>query len=305
MNITYLFPGQGSQVVGMGEDFFNASKLAQEMFEAASETLKTDMKKLLFEENAMLNQTEFSQPAILLVSSLAHKLFSSQNPPTFALGHSLGEFSSLVSVGALDYIDAIALVHERGLLMKKACEGKDAAMMAVIGIGYGDLQEICKDFQQENKQIWMANINNESQIVLAGTRKDLSSVEQALKEKGAKRVILLPMSVASHCPLLEPITKPFGEILSLHVKSSFNAPIISNVTAATYKTKDEACALLQKQLISPVQYVKSIEFAEKKTDVFIEFGGSVLKGLNRRITKKPTYSITDMSSLENTINELS
>lgn len=305
MNVTYLFPGQGSQAIGMGKSFFDSSKVAQEMFEAASEVLKIDMTKLLFEENDKLNQTEFSQPAILLVSSIANTLFSNQIKPTFALGHSLGELSSLVGVGALEYSDGVNLVHKRGLLMKQACEGKDAGMMAVIGIGYDKLLSLCTDFQKQDKKIWVANINNETQIVLAGTKEDLHFAEPKLKENGAKRAIILPMSVASHCPLLSSILEPFGALLDLHVKESFKAPIISNVTATRYSDKKEACYLLKEQLIAPVQYVKSIEFAEEKTDIFIEFGGNVLKGLNRRITKKPTYSITDMESLENTINELS
>lgn len=305
MNVTYLFPGQGSQAIGMGKSFFDSSQTAKEMFEVASEALKVDMTKLLFEENDKLNQTEFSQPAILLVSSIANTLFDNHKKPSFALGHSLGELSSLVSVGALEFVDGVKLVHERGLLMKQACEGKDAGMMAVIGIGYDKLLSLCTDFQKQDKKIWLANINNETQIVLAGTKEDLSFAQPILKENGAKRALILPMSVASHCPLLFSILEPFEKLLSVSVKDSFKAPIISNVTANVYNDKKEACYLLKEQLIAPVQYVKSIEFAEEKTDIFIEFGGSVLKGLNRRITKKPTYSITDMKSLENTINELS
>lgn len=304
MKVGYIFPGQGSQAVGMGADFYHSSGVAKEMFESASEALKVDMKKLLLEENDQLNQTEFSQPAILLVSSIAHKLFSDNLTPIFAFGHSLGEFSALVSVGALGFEDGITLVHERGLLMKKACEGEDAGMMAVIGIGYEKLLSLCLDFQKQGKSVWLANINNESQIVLAGKKADLSSVEGVLKENGAKRAIILPMSVASHCPLLGSIQEPFGQLLDNFVKNSFSTPIISNVTANTYKDKKEACYFLKEQLIAPVQYVKSVEFAQKNCDTFVEFGGTVLKGLNRRITKKPTLSITDMKSLEAVLKEV-
>ncbi|PID48026.1 MAG: [acyl-carrier-protein] S-malonyltransferase [Proteobacteria bacterium] len=298
MKATYLFPGQGSQAIGMGEDFYNASSDARQIFEEASDALKIDMKKLLFAQNEDLNQTQFSQPAILLVSFIALRLLGKKFNPVFSMGHSLGEFSALLSVGALDFTSALKLVYERGVLMKSSCEGKDAGMMAVIGIEYEKLKNLCDGFVNEGKKIWLANINNASQIVLAGTKKDLKSVEKILSQNGAKRALLLPMSVASHCPLLESALKPFGELLDLYVKDEFQTPIISNVTANLYQDKKTACELLELQLVSSVQYVKSIELAETKSDIFVEFGGSVLKGLNRRITKKPTYSITDMKSLE-------
>lgn len=301
MKLTYIFPGQGCQKIGMGEDFYNSSLKAREMFDEASEVLKTNMQNLLLKENDMLNETEFSQPAILLVSAIAYSLFEDKPNSEFALGHSLGEFSANYSALSLDFASAIKLVHERGLLMKKACEGKGAGMMAVIGMRYDELALLCGEFQNEGKKVWLANINNDTQIVLAGLKEDLSFIEPILKQKGAKRAIILPMSVASHCSLLSSITEPFGELLSLHVKDNFTSKIISNVTAKPYENKNEAIKLLTKQLISPVQYVKSINYVEDKSDVFVEFGASVLKGLNRKITKKPTHSIVDMKSLEETI----
>lgn len=305
MKTTYLFPGQGSQVVGMGRDFYHASNIAKEMFEQASDVLKIDTTWLLFEENDKLNQTEFSQPAILLVSLIANRLFRHEVEFTYALGHSLGELSSLVSVGAIDFQSAISLVHQRGLLMKKACEGKNAGMMAVIGLEQKDLEALVQTFQDEGKNVWIANINNETQIVLAGTQDDLQSVSTRLKEQGAKRALLLPMSVASHCPLLKDAQTSFEKLLIAHIQDNFKSPIISNVTALPYSSKQEAISLLTKQLVSPVLYTKSIHYCEQKSDIFIEFGGNVLKGLNRRITKKPTYSITDMQSLESCIDEIS
>ncbi len=298
MKAGYLFPGQGSQALGVGEDFFSASTLAKEMFEEASEAIKTDFKKLLFEPNDKLNETEFSQPAILLVSAISHKLLGDVFPSSLSLGHSLGELTALYSVGALDFADAIKLVHERGLLMKKACARKDAGMMAVIGIDQDKLKTLVDGFLAEKKEIYLANINNQSQIVLAGKKQDLSSVQGVLKENGAKRALLLPMSVASHCPILSSAVEPFGKLLEQSVRDEFKTPIISNVTAKPYDDKKSACELLCSQLTSPVEYVKSIEYAQSKSEIFIEFGGKVLSGLNKRITKKPTYSITDMKSLE-------
>ncbi len=298
MNVTYLFPGQGSQFVGMGEDFYHSSSRTRELFERASEVLKLDMKKLLLEENDRLNKTEFSQPAILLLSAVALEMLGDKFKPNFALGHSLGEISALYGVGALEFEGAIELVHQRGLLMSKACEGKDAGMMAVIGLEYERVQNMCEDFAKEGKQIYLANINNQAQIVLAGAKKDLNLVQNILKENGAKRALLLPMSVASHCPFLLDALTPFGELLNLHVKDEFQMPIISNVTAEIYEDKKTACKLLKEQLIAPVKYVQCMEYADKNSDIFVEFGASVLKGLNKRISKKQTHSIVDMKSLE-------
>lgn len=299
MKLTYIFPGQGSQKIGMGKDFYDSSQKAREMFDEASETLKTNMKDLLFEQNDLINETEFSQPAILLVSAIAFKLFDTSLKPESVLGHSLGEFSANFSASSLDFASAIKLVHERGLLMKRACEGKGAGMMAVIGISYEKLSALCNDFQNGGKKVWLANINNDTQIVLAGLKDHLEQISDTLKQNGAKRAIILPMSVASHCSLLSPIVEPFGELLALHVKDNFRLNVISNVTAKPYNSKNDAIKLLKEQLTSPVQYVDCINSA--KSDCFIEFGANVLKGLNRKITKTPTHSIVDMKSLEETI----
>ncbi|MDR0408258.1 MAG: ACP S-malonyltransferase [Campylobacteraceae bacterium] len=300
-NIAFIFPGQGSQIVGMGKDFYEKSPLARDIFEKASRRLGIDMCSLLFEENKNLNETEFAQPAILLVSAVAFKLFQEnrQITPKIALGHSLGEITSLISVGALDIYDSLELVRERGLLMKKVCEGKDAGMMVVIGLDDEKTELICKEARENGKQIWAANYNSDGQIVIAGIKEDLREYENKFKEAGAKRAMLLAMSVASHCPLLKDAQNPLKEKLENFIKDEFAAPIISNVNAKHYKSKKEAVDLLEKQLVSPVLYKQSI--SEQKTGAFIEFGGSILKGLNKRLNDAPTYSITDMATLEDTL----
>ena len=296
----FIFPGQGSQSIGMGKDFYENSSLAKEMIENASDAAGIDFKTLLFEENDQLEQTEYTQPAILLVSAIAHRLFEdAQNiRPIFALGHSLGEFSALVSVGALDYTNGVRLVHQRGKLMKEACEGKDAGMMALIGLDDETVEKLTAEARAAGKEVWAANYNSNGQIVAAGKKADLAAMESVFKEAGAKRALLLNMSVASHCPLLESAVAPLKESLEKYLKDSFTAPVISNVTAEKYNSKEEAIALLPEQLIKPVLYKQSIEKFDGEIDLFLEFGGSVLKGLNRRSTKKPTHSITDMASLE-------
>ncbi len=303
----FIFPGQGSQKVGMGKDFYDNDELAREMVDKASERLDLDFTNLLFEENDKLELTEYTQPAILLVSSIAHALFIKEykNTPLMALGHSLGEFSALSAVGAIDYLDAVELVHKRGLFMKEACEDINAGMMALIGLSDESVEDITTKQREEGKRVWAANYNCDGQIVVAGNKNDLSSLEAVFKEAGAKRALLLNMSVASHCPLLQNAIAPLGEYLEKYIKDDFSAPVVSNATADLYSSKKEALDVLSKQLVSPVKYKHSILHVEDKTDNFIEFGATVLKGLNRRSTKKPTHCITDMASLEKVLSDLS
>ncbi len=305
--IASIFPGQGSQSFGMGKDFYDSSDVAKEMVEAASDRVGFDFKALMFEENDNLEKTEFTQPAILLVSSIAHRLFENEMSvkPIFALGHSLGEFSALESVGALDYLDGVALVHQRGQLMAEACKGVDVGMMAILGLCDEDVEAFTAKERENGKKIWAANYNSDGQIVVAGAKPDLVDTVEAFKEAGAKRAIVLNMSIASHCPLLESAAAPLKVSLEKYLRDEFLAPVVSNVTAKKYASKAEAIDLLAQQLTMPVKYKQSIKAYEDEIDLHIEFGGSVLKGLNRRGVKNPTISITDMQSLESAFSELS
>ncbi|WOE70885.1 ACP S-malonyltransferase [Hydrogenimonas thermophila] len=303
----FLFPGQGSQAVGMGKSFVENSQTAAQMLEAASDALKIDIANLLFEPNDMLEQTKYTQPAILLVSMMAYRLFKEKisGDPAFALGHSLGEFSALAAVGAIDWLEAVKLVNLRGDLMQKACDGIDAGMMVVLGLADNDVEEICHDARESGKKVWTANYNADGQIVIAGIKEDLQALEPILKEAKARRVMLLNMSVASHCPLLESAVEPLTEALEGLLSDNFCSPVISNVTAKAYNTKAEAMDLLGKQLVSPVLYKQSIQGNDDLVDRYIEFGhGGVLKGLNRRTTKKPTLVVSDYDSLNSVVETL-
>jgi [acyl-carrier-protein] S-malonyltransferase len=305
--VAFIFPGQGSQSIGMGKDFFDNSAVAKQMIEASSDRLGFDFQNLLFEENDKLEQTAYTQPAILLVSSIAHKLFEDEMniKPLFAMGHSLGEFSALVSVKALDYLDGVDLVHNRGKFMAEACSGVDVGMMVLLGLDDATVEKITSKARDEGKRVWAANYNSDGQIVAAGIKSDLASLESVFKEAGAKRAMLLNMSVASHCPLLESAVAPLKEKLDTLLKDEFISPVISNVSADKYSSKDEGISLLAEQLTKPVLYKQSIVKFESDIDLFIEFGGSVLKGINRKSTKKPTHSITDMRSLQEAFELLS
>ncbi|MDD5158427.1 MAG: ACP S-malonyltransferase [Sulfuricurvum sp.] len=299
--IAMIFPGQGSQSIGMGKSFYENSSLAREMFEKAGERIGVDFTKLLFEANEQLDQTEYTQPAILLVSMIAYKLFQEAHPTTaiMFLGHSLGEFSALCASGAIDYVDAVELVHQRGKLMSQACESINAGMMAILGLDDAVVEELCAKANAEGKQVWPANFNQNGQLVVAGIKEDLQSMESVFKEAGAKRALLLNMSIASHCPLLSSAMEPLGVAMEKTVCDSFSAPIVSNVTTEKYATKEDALKLLKIQLIQPVKYKQSIEAIAGEIDAMIEFGnGAVLKGLNKRNAPDvETFGISDMDSL--------
>ncbi|MGB3750511.1 MAG: acyltransferase domain-containing protein, partial [Arcobacteraceae bacterium] len=203
--VAFIFPGQGSQTVGMGKDFFENSEIAKEMIAKASNRLGFSFEDLLFNENENLGKTEFTQPAILLVSCIALAVFKEkcEIQPEFVLGHSLGEFSALVASGAIDYLDAVELVHKRGVFMNEACAGAGAGMMALVGLTDEIVETITKEQRDLGKKVWAANYNMDGQIVVAGLKADLESLVDTFKEAGAKRALVLDMSVASHCELLQ------------------------------------------------------------------------------------------------------
>lgn len=307
LKCAFVFAGQGSQAIGMGKDFFENSQTAKDIFAEAKDRTGIDFETLMFSENENLAQTEFTQPAILLVASIAHKLFVNKTliKPVITLGHSLGEFSALAAVGALDIIDAVELVNLRGKLMADACKDKDVGMLVSLGLSDEAVEKVCQDARDNGKQVWAVNYNSDGQIVIAGIKKDLEELVDILKSAGAKRAMLLNMSVASHCPLLQSASAPLEAKLREVLKDNFIAPIISNVTAKAYSTKAEALDLLPKQLVMPVLYKQSIKNIDNMVDCYIEFGhGKVLAGLNKSSSSKPTFNVFDMASLNATIDAI-
>ncbi len=306
--VAFIFPGQGSQTNGMGKDFFENSDIAKDMIKNASDRLGFDFEDLLFNESENLGKTEFTQPAILLVSCIALAIFKEKNDitPEFVMGHSLGEFSALVASGAIDYLDAIELVHKRGLFMNEACAGAGAGMMALVGLDDATVEKMTEEQRLNGKKVWAANYNMDGQIVVAGLKADLESLVDTFKEAGAKRALVLDMSVASHCELLTSAVEKLQPYLKEYIKDDFTTSVISNVSTNPYNTKADAIELLSSQLVSPVKYKHSIVEHAEELDMMIEFGnGAVLKGMNRKIIKSvPTLNVSDMKSLEDTMEKL-
>ncbi len=307
VNCAFVFPGQGSQAPGMGESFYKNSDIVKELYKQAKERTGIDFEKLMFTDNSDLDKTEFSQPAIVLNSLSACEIMKDQMvlKPKYILGHSLGEVTALACTGAIDTIDAVELVHKRGLLMAKACEDKEVGMLVVLNVEDQKVEELCSAAREDGAQVWPVNYNTIGQIVVAGLKDDLLKLEEDLKNAGARRTIFLNMSVASHCQLLESAVEPFREELKKVIKDEFKAPVISNVTAKPYNSAKEALELLPKQLVSPVLYKQSIQAIDDEIDCYIEFGqGNILKGLNRKLTKKPHFNISGIESLEQTVEAL-
>lgn len=284
----------------MGKSFYENSKNAKELLESASDFCKIDFKHLLFEENEQLNKSEYTQPAIVLNSLMAYTALIEQKSDLkaiFSLGHSLGEFSALAVNGALEFLQTLVLVNKRGLFMQEDCSKLEAGMMVVLDLEDQIVENICKKAQRESKKIFAANYNCDGQIVVAGLKPDLINYENEFKKAGAKRVMLLNMSVASHCPLLENASLKLCIELEKILKPNFKA-VVSNANAKIYTDKEQALKLLKSQLISPVLYKQSIKNYENEIDCFVEFGSNILKGLNKKISPKETYSLTNFSDID-------
>lgn len=300
MKYAFIYPGQGSQTQGMGKEFVEQFSIARELMEQASDTMGLDMSKILYDDEEKLNETAYTQPAIFLVSAMAHHVVAKEYglQAELSFGHSLGEVSAYCLNGGASFADSIYLTHKRGQFMAKACEGEAVGMMVCLGLATHVLEEICQEARDSGLQVWAANFNLEGQVVLAGIRSDLESIGETLKKAGAKRTLLLKMSVASHCPLLQDSIPPFLELLQKSVNDS-NINIISNATLELYKTKEVAIQNLTQQLIKPVLYHQCVcKAKELGITHFIEFGnGSVLAGLNNKIVDIPTISINTPQSL--------
>lgn len=303
MKFGFIFPGQGSQAVGMGREFYEEFPSCKKLLENSCDFCGINFKELLFTENDKLNISEFTQPAIVLNSIMAYLALKEKLDidPQVCMGHSLGEFTALAVSKALSIENTIKLVNIRGKLMQEACNGKNASMMVVLGLCDEEVEKICDTSRKEGKLVWAANYNCDGQIVVAGDRNDLISLEAKFKDAGAKRAMLLNMSVASHCPILKEASMQLITHLEPMLNNNFNT-VIANVNARPYNTKEQALKLLQKQLVSPVLYKQSIIYLNDKVECFVEFGACVLKGMNKKITKIPTFSITNLHTLEEFIN---
>lgn len=280
MKQAFVFPGQGSQTVGMGKD------LAEKYLDQANEILGFDLKKLCFEgPEDELKKTEITQPAILTASVAAYELLKSKNAaiPSVVAGHSLGEYSALVAASAIDFQDAVRIVHLRGKFMQEAVPLGEGAMAAVIGLDNNTVKEIC----QETGNAWPANFNSPGQVVISGKKENVKSAGEKLKTAGAKMVIPLAVSAPFHCPLMQPAADKLKVELEKIVIKDAKIPVLANVTADYVSKGQEIRDLLIKQVTGPVLWEDSVKkMINDTTKSFVEVGpGKVLAGLIKKIDK--------------------
>ncbi|MDQ8038848.1 MAG: ACP S-malonyltransferase [Rickettsiella sp.] len=300
--IVFVFPGQGSQALGMLSAFVPEYPLIQETFAEASAVLNKDLWKLCQKGPAeTLNQTENTQPALLAASVALWKVYRQKNGvlPLFMAGHSLGEYSALVCAGSLEFTTAIRLVAERGRLMQNAVPFGTGAMAAIVGLEDTTLQELC-DSLRNGQVLSPANYNSIGQTVVAGTSEAVDRLVEQAKKAGAKLAKRIPVSVPSHCALMLSAAERLANYLNEITFLSPQFKIINNVDVKIEETSQAIKSALVRQLFNPVRWVETIQWLEKQAiDTLVECGpGKVLAGLNKRITSIPTLSIQDPETLQ-------
>ncbi|WP_405251390.1 ACP S-malonyltransferase [Dokdonia sp. Asnod3-C12] len=285
----YIFPGQGAQFSGMGLDIFEKYPLAQSLFLKANDVLGFNITDVMFEGSAEdLKQTQVTQPAIF-IHSIALKTVMTDFKPSMVAGHSLGEFSALVASGALDFEDGLKLVSKRAQAMQKACELQPSTMAAVLGLEDNIVEEVCNEIAGV---VVAANYNCPGQLVISGEVEAINKACEAMKEKGARRALVLPVGGAFHSPMMEPAREELAAAIENTVFKNPVCPIYQNVTASAVTSASEIQKNLIAQLTAPVRWTQTIQqmVADGATE-FIEVGpGKVLQGLVRKINRDVTAS---------------
>lgn len=307
--VAFVFPGQGSQTVGMGKDLFDHVPAARNIFEKADETLSFPLSKLIFEgPNEELTLTYNAQPALLTTSIALLQLFKEEGiTPDFTAGHSLGEYTALVCANSITFEDGVFAVRKRGELMEEAVPSGEGTMAAVLGLDRERLTEVAVNVNGEGTEVDLANINCPGQIVISGSRKGVELASEKAKEAGAKRVIPLNVSGPFHSRLMKPAAEKFKAVLDeIEIKEA-EIPVIGNVTASKMTSPTEINEKLIEQLYSPVLWEDSVKtLIDLGVDTFVEIGpGKVLTGLIRKVSRSvKTYNVFDQDSYQLTVNAL-
>lgn len=300
--VAFIFPGQGSQAVGMGRDLHQRFAEARAVFDAVDDALGEKLSRLCFEgPEEALKLTANTQPAILAVSVAAHAVFGPRGPrPAMLSGHSLGEYSALVAAGALPLTDAVRAVRERGKFMQEAVPAGSGAMAAVLKLAPEKVKEVCEAAAQ-SEVVAPANYNSPEQTVIAGHAAAVERASALLKEAGAKRVVPLPVSAPFHCALMEPVKPRLREVLEKVRVSPPSAPVVANVDARPNSDPARVVPLLLDQVSAPVRWIECV-LAMQRAGVtrMVELGpGKVLSTLVRQISKDiETFNVEDAASLE-------
>lgn len=302
MKTAFIFPGQGSQYVGMGRDLHGSSKEVQAVFDEADDILGFSLSDLAFHgpgEKLML--TEYAQPAILTVSYALYRLLENEGfKADFTAGHSLGEYTALVAAGSLPFAEAVKLVRRRGMLMEEAVPAGQGTMAAVLGLELDKVEAVCATASSEGA-VEVANINSPGQIVISGSKAGVLAAISAIRKNGARKVVPLAVSGPFHSSLMEPVAAIFAKDLGGATFSDPVIPVVSNVGAQVVRKRDEVRNLLSMQIYSRVEWEASMRrLVSLGVDRFVEVGpGRVLTGLMKKIDKKAqVHYVEDGPSLE-------
>ncbi|WP_456393233.1 ACP S-malonyltransferase [Persephonella sp.] len=285
--LAFVFPGQGSQYQGMGQDVYEKYPEIQELHSRVNERLGFNLTEIIFNDEEKLNLTMYTQPALVITSYSLLYALKKEKPslmPDYTAGHSLGEFSALVASGSLDIVDAVWITHIRGKLMQEAVPEGVGAMAAIIGIPAGEIEKTLKEIPGV---VEIANYNSYEQTVISGEKEAVEKAMELLKEKGAKKVVPLAVSVPAHSSLLRDKAEEFKKYLNEIQIGDANIPVVSNITGRPITEKDAIKKELGEHFYSPVRWVQSVEFmVNDGVDSFMEIGPKkVLTGLIKRIAK--------------------
>lgn len=302
--IVFMFPGQGAQKAGMGKDFYEQSETARAVIDKATELLDIDMKALCFEENDKLDQTEYTQAALVTVClAMEHVLRERGLKPDVTAGLSLGEYCAIASAGGMTTEDAITTVRKRGILMQNAVPGGKGSMAAVLGLTGEAIETAIENIDG----VSIANYNCPGQIVITGWKESVEKASEVLKEAGAKRVLPLNVSGPFHSPMLEEAGKELGKVLENVELSPLEIPYVTNVTAQYVTDISETKELLAKQVASSVRWQQSIEnMIADGADIFVEIGpGRTLAGFMRKINRDvKVYNVAAWEDVDKVVSEL-
>lgn len=302
--IVFMFPGQGAQKAGMGKDFYEQSETARKVIDKATELLDIDMKALCFEENDKLDQTEYTQAALVTVClAMEHVLRERGLKADVTAGLSLGEYCAIASAGGMTTEDAITTVRKRGILMQNAVPGGKGSMAAVLGLTGEAIEKVVDEIDG----VTIANYNCPGQIVITGWKESVEKASEALKEAGAKRVLPLNVSGPFHSPMLEEAGKELGQVLENVELSPLEIPYVTNVTAEYVTDISETKALLAQQVASSVRWQQSVEnMIADGVDTFVEIGpGRTLAGFMRKISRDvKVYNVGTWEDVDKVVSEL-